>query len=111
MALQDLSITEREIITRYLDNLELLNEERGDLQVIVFDGEEVSFSGGFIRESVEEEIGITDETKITVVTGEWLDQRHSTLFIHGNEEDVVSNSGWTNNGEWLEEKLLKGVYE
>ena len=114
MALKDLSKTEQEIIGRYLDRVDALHSERIDrleeeqVRVIVRDEEEVVYIGPFDRSAIEIQIGNTDITKITVKVSDT--EHHRTLLIHGNEEDVVSNSGWTKAAEWLEEKLLKGVY-
>lgn len=107
MALKDLSIIEREIIGRFLDRVNALATER-DVKVVVRDEEEIVFNGSFDRHLIEFHIGNTDLTKITVIIS--AAERHTTLFVHGNDEDVVSDSGFTDAGEWLEEKLLKGVY-
>lgn len=107
MALKDLSIIEREIIGRYLDRVAALTAERSDVRVRVSDGECQSYAGEFDRASIEHVIGDTDETRVTVICKAGS---HVTVFIHGNDEDVVSNSAWNSTGEWLEEKLLKGVY-
>lgn len=107
MALKDLSIIEREIIGRYLDRVATLVSERPETRVRVFDGEFNSYMGSFDRSGIEHVIGDTDETHV-IVTCE--DDAHIVSFIHGNDEDVVSNSAWSSSGEWLEDKLLKGVY-
>lgn len=109
MALKDCSIIEREIIGRYLDRVQVLAGERPATRVIVRDeGFEIAYKGSFDRAAIEEAIGQTDITKIAVSASDT--ERHSVMFIHGNDEDVVSDSGWSNEGEWLEEKLLAGVY-
>lgn len=57
---------------------------------------------------VENAFGQTDITKTVVIFS--AIERHTVMFVHGNDEDVVSDSGWSADGEWLEERLLKGVY-
>lgn len=110
MALKDLSVIERKIITRFLDNVaELHRKSDGDFRIRVSDGEDISFAGSegaFDREGIEAIIGITAYTKIQVKVGA---ASHATLFVHGNDEDVVSDVAFNKLGEALEAELLKGL--
>lgn len=108
MALQNISTIERRIITAYLDRVAALALER-EIRVTVRDEEEAVYIGNFDRSQIEAQIGDTDFTKIRVTVSDT--ERHTTLFIHGNEEDVVSDSGFTEAGEWLDDRLLKGISE
>lgn len=108
MALKDLSFAERKIIGRYLDRVADVCAENPTHFITVTDEEEPVYQDTFNRALIEAAIGDTDYTRIRVRVG--ADQVHSTFFVHGNDEDVVSDSSWSAKGEWLEEKLLKGVY-
>jgi hypothetical protein len=106
MALTDIDAIERRIITAYLDRVEKLAAERPTLQIRVFDGEETSYLGAFDRAGIEKVVGITEETRVYVRVG---DESHVTVFLHGNYEDVISDSAANAAGEWLEDHLLKGL--
>jgi hypothetical protein len=109
MALKDLSLIEREIIGRYIDRVEAMAKVKyRDMSVIIRDEEGAVYVGPFNRGLIEIQIGNTDVTKVSVQVSDI--ERHTVLFIHGNEEDVVSDSGYTEMAEWMEEELLKGVY-
>lgn len=108
MALKDLSKTEQEIIGRYLDRVANVCAENPNHFITVRDEEEPAYQDTFVRDLIEAAIGNTDITTIRVRVGH--NQVHTTFFVHGNDEDVVSDSSWNPAGEWLEEKLLKGVY-
>lgn len=109
MSLQDLNTVEREIITAYLGRLETVCAKHPTAWVIVSDEEEPVYEDIYNRAQIEMAIGNTGMTKIRVRVGQ--DQIHSTFFVHGNYEDVVSDSTYSKAGEWLEEALLKGIYE
>ena len=107
MSFAELEDTERRIINRYLKRVAILAEENPGLKVRVFDGEEHSYEGPFNSAAIKEQVGITDETVITVIlpTG----HKHSVILVHGNGEDVVSDCAYREDSAFLEKRLITGL--
>ncbi|MTH61149.1 hypothetical protein [Paracoccus litorisediminis] len=111
--MEHISATERRIIRRVLTNISDLLTKHPGLTVNVHDEAEMVYSGPFDRKKIEEEIGHTGMTTITVKVPATQHPvvRATVLFIHGNEEDVLSDSGCSEGGEWLEQAMCVGEPE
>jgi hypothetical protein len=112
MSLAELDQIEVRIIGRYLNRLADFASLHPDHLIRVFDGEEFSYEGPFDRKAIEAQIGITDETTVSIRTAksEKLGGScHSVLFIHGNLEDVVSGSQYTVGDGAIDDLLLQDL--
>ncbi len=103
MALKDCSRIERKIIGRVLDNIAMYS----DAIVEVFTGLRIPDVTAPItnRAEIEEHIGVSDSTELKIQIGEvkvWV------VLIHGNEEDVISDSAHTGEGSAEIENLICG---
>lgn len=88
MALKDLSIIEQRIIWKILDNIDKL--EQPVAIEIWSGGQDSDLKGDYNRAEVSKYIGVSDETVLKIYDG---DARAWVLLVHGNEEDVISDSG------------------
>lgn len=108
-----ISQTERRIINVVLSNIANLQHQYPNLIVRVFDEEDLTYTGPADIAAIRKEIGHTGMTRVMVI----IPNLHaagksggaSVLFIHGNEEDVLSDSSWGEGCEWLEQHLCKGA--
>lgn len=103
-----LSAIETRIINRVITNLEALCKAHPTAVVHVEDEEDPVYRGPFDRKKIRESIGHTGMTRLGMKIG---NEGGYVLFIHGNEEDVLSDGGWNTGFEWIEQALSKGASE
>lgn len=107
MALRDLSLAERKIISAFFDTLGEYADKNPKVICWSNSGDdEPDVIGGFDRRIFEENMGVSDETVIGVKNG---DIGGIVLFVHGNDEDVICNIGGSEAGMLMMEELLKGA--
>lgn len=116
-----ISQTERRIINRVLTNIERIAAEFPNLIVRVRDEEEQVYEGPFDRSNIRKEVGHTGMTILAVEIpnfkpeglSETKPTRASAMFVHGNEEDVLSDGSWSEgsgfSSEWLYMRLEEGA--
>lgn len=104
-----ISQTERKIINVVLSNIANLAHEYPNLEVRVSDEAELEYAGPADTDKIRAAIGHTGMTRVGVYLRDGKSSRASVLFIHGNEEDVLSDSSWGKGCEWLEKRLCKGT--
>lgn len=100
---------ERRIINVVLSNIANLAHEYPNLEVRVSDEEELEYVGPADTDKIRGAIGHTDMTRVAVYLRDGKSSRASVLFIHGNYEDVLSDTSWSKGCEWLEQRLCKGT--
>lgn len=109
MALRDLSLIERKIISAFFDAVEAFDKQNP--KTIYWSnsgGDEPDVIGGFDRRIFEENMGVSDETVIGLKNGEISG---AVFFVHGNDEDVICNIGGNEAGLLMMEDLLKVAKE
>ena len=106
-----ISKAEQRIMNRVLANIQQLHREFPDLTVRVRDEEQVVYDGKPDIDAIRKELGHTGMTRVYVYPEGTAQCRASVLFVHGNEEDVLSDSSWSRDNEWLEKRLSEGASE
>lgn len=103
---------ERRVINRVIANMKEISEEFPGMTVAVEDEEETEYKGPFDATKIRAATGHTGMTTYRIYIekgGEKI--RASALFIHGNDEDVLSDGSWKEGHEWLFQRLEKGASE
>lgn len=95
--------TEQRVISAILDVIEDLANKGQIVDVCVDDEDTPAYIGTMDRSAIEESIGHTGITYLTVsMQG---GGRHQTVFVHGNGEDVVANTIYSPSLRWFDDML------
>lgn len=79
---------------------------RAGYRITVNDGEEDALVNGLRLEEVMAEVGHTDQTRFDIFSRDKTVYHGFVWFVHGNEEDVVSDSS----ANEVVDALLEGAY-
>ncbi|NKX37320.1 hypothetical protein HGG70_05150 [Rhodobacteraceae bacterium R_SAG4] len=102
-----LSATETRIINKVISNIEALCKEHPNSVVFVHDEEGLVYKGPFDKSAIRNQIGHTEITTLALRIG---GKRGALIeFVHGNEEDVISNGIWAPEHQWVHEAMCKGT--
>ena len=99
MSLSDINEVEQRIVKVILDEIAAMEQP---VTVRILSDDVKDFLGDFDRAAIESHIGNCETTEILVIDGEakfWIE------LVHGNEGDLISNSGGNGLGYPIGERI------